>query len=90
MIDEGPNRRTGFPSLYEYSYTHWEDLKNLGFDYGSELFKKTLSNYMFKNPNMDTFLTRYLQPIMVKYINMVKYIRVYFNYAVPKHYQKIN
>jgi hypothetical protein len=27
---------------------------------------------------------------MVAYINAVKYIRVYYNFAVPKWYQKIN
>lgn len=90
MIDEGHNRRVGFPSLYQVSYTHWERLKNLGFNYGEELFNKTFSTYMFKNPQLATFLKEYLQPIMVKYINTVKYIRIYYNYAVPKDYQKIN
>jgi len=45
---------------------------------------------MFKNPNVEEFLTKHLQPIMVAYINAVKYIRVYYNFAVPKYYDKIN
>jgi hypothetical protein len=49
-----------------------------------------MSSYMFRNPNMSQFLTDHLQPIMVTYINAVKYIRIYYNFAVPKWYQKIN
>jgi hypothetical protein len=90
MHEPGPDRRVGFPSLYNFSYSHWDDLKNLGFDYGEELLKKSMSKYMFKNPHLRTFLIHYLQPIMVKYINSVKFLRIYFNFAVPKWYQKIN
>ena len=35
-------------------------------------------------------LEEYLNPIMVFYINRVKYIRIFYNFAVPKWYQKIN
>lgn len=90
MTDSRQDRRVGFPSLYGYSSEYWNIFKNLGYDYGENLFKSTLSNYMFRNNNLSTFLVDYIQPIMVKYINSVKYIRIYFNYAVPKHYQKIN
>ena len=90
MANTREDRRVGFPSLYEYSSSYWSELKNLGHDYSEKLFKSTLSNYMFRNINLSTFLVDYLQPIMVKYINTVKYIRIYFNYAVPKDYKKIN
>ncbi len=90
MVDEGPERRTGFPSLYQISYTHWDHMKNGGYDYATDMMKRSLSNYMFRNPHLATFLEKYLQPIMVKYVNMVKYVRIYYNYAVPKDYEKIN
>jgi len=83
-------RRTGFPSPYRVTYEDDWELKNLGYDYGSNLMKRTLSNYMFRNPNLSEFLTEYLQPIMVSYINAVKYIKIYYNFAVPKYYDKIN
>tara|TARA_B100000497_G_C7335524_1_gene221376 strand:- start:204 stop:476 length:273 start_codon:yes stop_codon:yes gene_type:complete len=84
------DRRVGFPSLYKESYEYWDDLKNLGYNYTDNLMKRTLSPYMLKNPNLAKFLTKYLQPIMVKYINTVKYVRIYFNFAVRKDYDKIN
>jgi hypothetical protein len=84
------DRRVGFPSPYRKTYEQGWELKNLGYDYGETLMKRTLSSYMFRNPNVAEFLTNHLQPIMVAYINAVKYIRVYYNFAVPKWYQKIN
>jgi len=90
MEDENIDRRVGYPSLYKFSSENWWELKNGGFDYGEKLMKRTLSNYMFKNPHLSKFLNSYLQPIFVKYINTVKYLRIYFNFAVPKDYQKIN
>ena len=90
MVDEGQDRRVGFPSLYQFSTEYWWHLKNEGFDYGDKLFERTMSGNMFRNPNLATFLVRYVQPIMVKYINTVKFLRIYYNYAVPKYYQKIN
>ena len=52
--------------------------------------RKTLSNYMFRNTRLATFLENHLQPIMVFWINRVKFIRIYFNFGVPKDYDKIN
>ena len=40
--------------------------------------------------SFDTFLNNYLSPIMVFWVNKVKYLRIYYNFAVPKWYQKIN
>ena len=51
---------------------------------------KTLSPYMFGNERLSTFLLEHLQPIMVFFINKVKFLRIYYNFAVPKDYQKIN
>jgi len=84
------NDRTGFPSLYRATYERGWDLKNLGFDYTLNLLKNTMSSYMFKNPHLSKFLSNYLSPIMVFYISKVKYLRIYYNFAVPKWYQKIN
>ena len=90
MVDEGQNRRVGFPSLYNFSTEYWWNIREDSFDYGKDLFKVSMSNYMFRNPHLSNFILHYLQPIMVKYINTVKYLRIYFNFAVPKDYQKID
>ncbi len=84
------NNNTGFPSLYRATYENGWDLKNTGYNYGPDLLKNSMSSYMFRNRHLSKFLTDYLNPIMVFYINRVKYLRIYFNFAVPKWYKKIN
>ena len=84
------DKRVGFPSLYRATYEEGWVLKNTGFDYSKNLLKNTMSSYMFRNRHLSSFLNNYLSPIMVFYINRVKYLRIYFNFAVPKWYQKIN
>ena len=84
------DNRTGFPSLYRATYEEGWELKNTGYDYSKNLLNNTMSSYMFKNPRLKTFLEDYLTPIMVFYINKVKYVRIFYNFAVPKWYQKIN
>lgn len=89
MSDMNENRK-GFPSVFKYTYEYGWDLKNLGYDYSNNLMNITLSSYMFKNDRLRIFITDYLRPIMVLFINKVKYLRIYYNFAVPKDYQKIN
>ena len=84
------DKRTGFPSLYRATYEEGWVLKNTGHDYSKTLLNSTMSSYMFRNPHLKKFLENYLNPIMVFYISKVKYVRIYFNFAVPKWYQKIN
>ena len=84
------DNNTGFPSLYRATYEEGWELKNTGYDYSKTLLNKTMSNYMFKNRHLKKFLEDYLNPIMVFYVNKVKYLRIFFNFAVPKWYQKIN
>lgn len=83
-------KRRGFKSRIDIAERYGWELKNTGFDYNENLLSRTMSKYMFNNPNLKEFLNKYLNPIMVKYINSVKYIRIYFNYIVPKDYDKIN
>tara|TARA_R100001591_G_C4302314_1_gene170683 strand:- start:573 stop:842 length:270 start_codon:yes stop_codon:yes gene_type:complete len=83
-------RRKGIPSVYKATYENGWELKNLGYDYGSNLLKKTMSNYMFRNSRLATFLEQFLQPILVFWINRVKFLRIFYNFGVPKDYDKIN
>jgi len=82
--------RVGFPSVFKATYRNGWDIKNTGYDYSNTLLNKTMSNYMFKNINVKNFLEKYLNPIIVSFINDVKFLRVFYNYAVPKDYDKIN
>jgi hypothetical protein len=84
------DKRIGFPSLYRATYEEGWQIKNTGYDYTKTLLNISMSNYMFRNRHLKKFLEDYLSPIMVFYINKVKYLRIYFNFAVPKWYQKIN
>lgn len=83
-------RRRGFESPYKIAYEADWELKNSGFDYEESLMIKSLSPYMFGNERLSRFILEHLQPIMVFFINKVKFLRIYYNFAVPKDYQKIN
>lgn len=76
-------------SLYDIRDSKNDRLKNLGYDYSNTLLTRTLSNYLFRNEKVAGYLQK-LNAIMVNYLNSVKTIRVFFNYTVPKNYQKIN
>lgn len=61
----------------------------IGYNYSKTLMKKCVSPYLYNNKKTAGFLDT-LNDIMVHMIENVKYIRNFFNYAVPKHYNKIN
>jgi|LakMenEpi03Aug12_release.lakeMendotaPanAssembly.Ray.scaffolds.fasta_scaffold431762_2 hypothetical protein len=76
-------------SLYDYSNSAQNDLKNLGYNYNETLLRKSLSSYLFRN----TVLAGYLEKVnsyMVEHVNVVKYIRIYYNYTVSKNYKNID
>lgn len=89
-MDNLTEKRTGFDSLYKATYEHGWELKHTGYDYSENFMSKMLSSYMFRNVRLNEFILKHLSPIMVLYINKVKFLRIYFNFAVPKDYQKIN
>ena len=83
-------KRTGMPSVYKATYEEGWILKNQGNDYNENLMRNSFSNYMFRNERLGTFIDSYLKPIMTFWINKVKYLRIYYNFGVPKDYKKIN
>jgi hypothetical protein len=89
-MNELTERRRGFESPYKTAYEEGWELKNTGFDYSESLLEKTLSPYMFGNERLANFIIGHLNGIMVFFINKVKFLRIYYNFAVPKDYQKIN
>lgn len=89
-MNELTERRRGFESPYKIAYEEGWEIKNTGFDYNDQILIKSLSPYMFQNERLSRFILEHLQPIMVFFINKVKFLRIYYNFAVPKDYQKIN
>lgn len=89
-MDQLTDKRKGYPSLYKATYERDWSLKNLGYDYSENFLSKMLSTYMFRNERLKQFIEDHLGPIMVFFINKVKYLRIYYNFAVPKDYEKIN
>jgi len=80
----------GFNSYHKVTDTYGWDLKYTGYDYTESLMKNSLSNYMFRNERLSTFINNHINRLMVFYLNRVKYLRIFFNYAVDKDYQNIN
>lgn len=83
------NLHKGFKPLWkEVAYNNW-NVRYVGYDYSKTLMKKSLSNYLFQNEHLSGFI-EHINAFMVKMVDNVKYIRNFFNYAVPKDYKKIN
>jgi hypothetical protein len=89
-MDQLTEKRKGYNSLYKATYESGWELKNLGYDYSENLMGNMLSTYMFRNERLNQFIQQHLGPIMVFFINKVKFLRIYYNFAVPKDYEKIN
>lgn len=89
-MNQDTERRTGMPSVYKATYEEGWKLKNEGNDYNQNLMRNSFSTYMFRNERLKTFIESYLGPLMLFWINKVKYLRIYYNFGVPKDYQKIN
>lgn len=59
-----------------------------GFDYKDQIFKRTLSNVIFRNPDKEETLS-YLQKVIFALIESVKQIRNSFNYTVPFNNRRV-
>jgi hypothetical protein len=88
-MEENVNKYKGFTHPKEQvMYDGW-DVKYQGYDYSKTLIKNSLSKYLYANNKLAGFLD-HLNDFMVNLVESVKYIRNYYNYAVPKNYRKIN
>ena len=85
----GVNKYRGYKSFLESNkYVGWNTYYN-GYDYSKTLLRRSLSGYLYQNEKVAGFLD-HLNKFVVEMVDNVKYIRNYFNYAVPKDYKKIN
>lgn len=83
------NKYRGYKGFGEQTaYTGWKVYYE-GYDYSKTLLSRSLSQYLYNNPKVAGFLD-ILNAFMVRLVDDVKYIRNFFNYAVPRGYGKIN
>ena len=77
-------------SLYDLSLSQNNNILYTGYNYtvNGNLLKNTLSPYLFENTTMNTFLTS-ISDALAQNIEVVKKIRVFINYTVPKDYKNI-
>lgn len=83
MIEE----KKHIKELYDLTHRHDTNISNYRFDYEKSLFKKTMSNSLFKNDITNQFL-EYLQGMQVWMFESVLVIRNFWNPTVNKHYNK--
>jgi hypothetical protein len=76
-------------SLYTVSTTRLDRLKNRGFDYEGKIFQKSMSPYLFGDPKRRSILAEY-EKIFYFLVEKAKYVKIFYNYTVPKDYKPIN
>lgn len=59
-----------------------------GFDYKNQIFPRTLSNLIYRDPNKILILDKY-QRVVFALIESVKQIKNYFNYTVPFNNRRV-
>jgi hypothetical protein len=64
-----------------------DDLKNTGFDYENNLYKRLFSNLMFDNPTLNIFMLK-LQKISVLMLESTLVVRNFWNYTCSRYYNK--
>lgn len=83
-------RNKGFDYPLNQKYTYCDDIKHLGADYSKNLIENNVSHLIFYNSYLEKFIKGIVEPYMVKLVDAVKFLRVYYNIAVDKNYKKIN
>jgi hypothetical protein len=76
-------------SLYDAATSRVEKINYLGFNYEGKILKRTLSSYLFRDPNRAEILQKF-EEIIYFLVEKVKTIKTFYNYSVPKDYNKIN
>ena len=80
----------GFTSTDKMTEHFNDDIKHAGHDYTQDLMQRGVSRYLLLNPHINFFITNYLNPFLCTLLERVRYIRNYYNFGVPKDYDKIN
>lgn len=76
-------------SLYDAATSRNERINNLGFNYKGKILRKTISPYLYSDPERATILDKFDNWLFFL-VEKVKSIKTFYNYTVPKDYTKIN
>jgi|688.fasta_scaffold1490079_1 hypothetical protein len=77
------------PSFYEALIHQQDDIKNVGYDWRPNLMKKSLSNYILANDDVEVVVTQYTK-LLTYLVDTIQEIRKTINYAVDKKYKYIS
>lgn len=80
----------GFYYKKDKRLTYCDDIKNTGADYSKNLIENNVSHLMLYNNTLAEFIKKFIEPYMVKLVDTVKFIRIYYNIAVDKNHKNIN
>lgn len=76
-------------SLYKIAQNRKTSLKNTGFDYKGQIFKRSMSSYLFNDPKRAEILNK-LEELVYFLIEEVKTIKTFYNYTVDKDDKSLN
>lgn len=76
-------------SLYEVTEHQRDKVLHTGFSYEGQIFKKTMSNFLFRTDAMASILGK-MEAVVFNLIESVKTIKTFCAYALPKNYRKFN
>lgn len=77
-------REKDIKEIYDLKHRN-DNLKYKPYDYENNLFKRSLSPFIFQNLNMENFLLK-IQTLVSKFFDSSNIIRNWKNYLVDKYY----
>lgn len=89
MIEPRQGKYLVRESYYQYMIHLQDDLKHTGYDWRSNLFKKSVSSYLLSDPKRSAIIEQ-MKILMVYMIDRVSLIKKAFNYTVDKNYKYLN
>jgi hypothetical protein len=73
----------------EATYSQFNDLKNIGYDWRSNVFDRTISPYILSDSKRRDILTE-MKKFVVYVMDYASNIKKAFNYTVDKNYKYLN
>lgn len=71
-------------SIYKVAEHQRDRILHRGYKYEGNIFKNTMSNFMFRDPVRSSILT-YMEKVVFELIERVKQIKSHVNYVVDKN-----
>tara|TARA_B110000902_G_scaffold38398_1_gene40824 strand:+ start:6751 stop:7020 length:270 start_codon:yes stop_codon:yes gene_type:complete len=75
-------------NLYEARKTAFDDRKNLGNDYRSNMLKNSISPHIWRNSRMSDFI-RFSQEVLADLVDAVNHLKIHKSYTMKKNDKKI-